>query len=114
VDEPNDGTEYPASDCSLNDEIPPQGAGLAPSASPPIPQHAIEAAETYQAELDDLLVHLAKHPDERWVAYRGRQRLGISADDLALHRECLAKFPDGRFCVYGIDGALKYPNDTEV
>jgi hypothetical protein len=114
VDEPNDRTEYPASDCSLNDELPPEGAGSAPPAGPPVPQHAAEAAETYLAELDELLTHLAQHPDERWVAYRGRQRLGISADHHGLYLACLERFPDGQFFVYGIDGASKYPNDTVV
>ena len=79
-----------------------------------IPEHTAQAAAAYMAELDDLLAHMAAHPEERWVAYRGRQRLGFGTDDLALHQECLRQFPDGEFHVYGIDGSMKCPNDTVV
>jgi hypothetical protein len=81
--------------------------------SEPVPQHATEAYETYLAELDELLSHLAAHPAERWVAYRNRQRLGFGTDDLTLYHECLAKFPDRRFCLYGIDACAR-SHDTVV
>src|SRR5437764_1993422 len=72
-----------------------------------IPEHTAQAAAAYMAELDDLLAHLAAHPEERWVAYRGRQRLGFGTDDLTLYQECLRQFPDGEFHGYGIDGSMK-------
>jgi hypothetical protein len=78
------------------------------------PPYAREAAAAYRTELDELLAHLAAHPEQRWVAYRYGQRIGFGTDDLALQRECEEKFPDGLFRVYGIDGADKYPEDTVV
>jgi hypothetical protein len=113
VDEPNDGTEYPGSESSLAPVTRPE-SGIDETSVRPIPRHAAEAAETYTAQLDELLAHLATHPDERWVAYRGRLRIGFGTDDGALHRACLVRYPDGEFCVYGIDGALKYPDDTAL
>jgi hypothetical protein len=82
--------------------------------NPDAPPHVRDAATAYFTELDELLAHLATHPAERWVAYRGSQRIGFGTDDLALQRECLEKFPDGLFRVYGIDGADKCPEDTVV
>lgn len=98
MDEPKDVTEYPGNECSLE----PDGGAVEPVV-PPAPRHAAEAAEAFRAEFDDLLAHLAKHPGERWVAYRGRKRLGFSSDQLGLYLECLERFPDRQFCVYGID-----------
>lgn len=76
----------------------------------PIPQHAAEAGQAYLAELDELLAHLAAHPDEQWVAYRGRQRIGYGTDHRDLYTVCLERFPDRQFCVYGIDACAKYPD----
>ncbi len=78
------------------------------------PPHARAAATAYFTELDELLAHLAAHPVERWVAYYGSRRIGFGGDDLELHRECQAKFPDGLFRVYMIDEANKYLEDTVV
>jgi hypothetical protein len=82
--------------------------------NPDAPPHARDAAIAYRMELDELLAHLAAHPAERWVAYRGSRRIGFGTDHLALHRECQEKFPDGLFRIYGIDGADKCPEDTVV
>lgn len=81
---------------------------------PLIPQHVAEAAKTYLAELDELLSHLAVDPSERWVAYRGRQRLGFGSDQSDLYTACLDRFPDRKFCVYGIDACAKHLEDTVV
>lgn len=82
--------------------------------NPDAPPHARDAAIAYRTELDDLLAHLAAHPDERWVAYRGGQRVGFGTDHRELLLACQEKFPDGLFRVYGIDGADKYPGNTVV
>jgi hypothetical protein len=79
-----------------------------------IPQYAREAAETYLAELDELLTHLEVNPTERWVAYRGRQCLGFGSDQRGLYIACLERFPDRQFCVYGIDACAKHLEDTVV
>ena len=113
MDEPKDTGEVPASECSPNDEAL-WGDARGDSHMPPIPRHVSDAAAAYDAELDELLIHLAAHPGERWVAYRGHERLGFGTDDLELSRDCLAKYPDGRFCVYGIDASAKYPEDTVI
>lgn len=78
------------------------------------PPDEVAAIHAYIVEFDELLAHLAAHPDEHWVAYRGSQRVGFGADDLALHNECAAKFPDGRFHVYGIDPILRCSPDEIV
>lgn len=78
------------------------------------PPHVVEAAETYYAEIDELLAHLAAHPADRWVAYRGRQRLRFGPTAYALHQELDREFPDQRYSLFGIDEADKYPNDTVV
>ncbi|WP_171471389.1 hypothetical protein [Frigoriglobus tundricola] len=78
------------------------------------PPHAVEAAATYLAELDDLLAHLLAHPNERWVAYRGRERLGFGTSQRMLYLECVQRFPDQQVCVYGIDACAKCPDDTEI
>ena len=84
------------------------------SADPTAEPHAFEAATAYIAEFDELVARLTEHPDERWVAYRGGQRVGFGTDDLALLNECSAKFPDGLFNVYYIDPTLAYPDETVV
>jgi len=78
------------------------------------PPHARDAAIAYLTELDDLLEHLTAHPQEKWVAYYGRQRIGFGTDYLELFRECAAKYPDGLFQIRGIDGADKCPEDTVI
>lgn len=78
------------------------------------PPDEVAAVHAYITEFDDLLAHLAAHPDEVWVAYRGSQRVGFSADHLALLNECAVMFPDRRFCVYGIDPILRCSPDEIV
>lgn len=80
----------------------------------PTPDYVVEAAAAFHAELDELLEHVKAHPEERWVAYRGGQRVKIGTNDLALYRELAALYPDKRYCVYGIDGPLRNPDDTVV
>jgi hypothetical protein len=46
----------------------------------PVPQYAIEAYEGFLADLMELLAHREANPTDRWVAYRGRQRLGFGND----------------------------------
>jgi hypothetical protein len=70
-----------------------------PAADP----HVVEAAEAYYAELDDLLAHLAAHPQDRWVGYRGRERVGFGPTGYALHQRLEREYPDGRFHVLFID-----------
>lgn len=82
--------------------------------NPDAPPHARDAAAAYFTELDELLAHLATHPTERWVAYRGSQRVAFGTDHRGLERECLEKFPDGLFRVYAIDATNKYLADTVV
>jgi|SRR5579872_3445778 len=90
--------------------IPPETApddGYKAWVSEPAPQHAEQAFRTYLADLDTLLSHLIKNPSDRWVAYRGPQLLGFGSDERTLYRECLAKFPDRQFCLYGIDASAR-------
>ncbi len=82
--------------------------------NPDAEPHAFEAAVAYINDFDELVAHLATHPEERWVAYRGGQRVGFGADHLALLNECSAKFPDGLFRVYGIDPTLACPPEESV
>ncbi len=84
--------------------------GVDPNA-PPLMR---DAATAYFTELDELLVHLAAHPAERWVAYYGRRRIGFGSNHPEFHRACQEKFPDGLFRVYRIDAANKYLEDTVV
>jgi hypothetical protein len=92
----------------------PPTTGLRISVDPDAEPHAVAATTAYIAEFDELLTHLAAHPEEQWVAYRGGQRIGFGIDHLALLDECLAKFPDEQFNVYYIDPTLKYPDETVV
>lgn len=92
---------------------PAAGPVAAPS-GPPVPEHTAQAAAAFRAELDDLLAHVAAHPDERFVAYRGPRRLGFGTDDLSLWQALERDYPDGRFAVFVIDECMKYPNDTVV
>lgn len=87
---------------------------VAGTGGPPVPEHTAQAAAAFRAELDGLLAHVAAHPDERWVAYRGRQRLGFGTDDFSLWQALERDYPDGRFAVFAIDECAKYPNDTVV
>jgi hypothetical protein len=105
VDEPNDARP-PANRLTI---VP-----VEPGTDPRVPDHACAAAAAYVAEIDDLLARLATHPDEQWVAYRWRERVGFGTDHLRLLNECLAKFPDGEFSVYYIDPCIKYPDDIVV
>ncbi len=73
-----------------------------------------DAITAYLTELDELLAHLAAHPADRWVAYYYSRRIGFGSDRREFERECLAKFPDGLFRVFMIDGADKCPEDTVV
>jgi hypothetical protein len=82
--------------------------------NPDAPPLVREAAAAYFAELDELLVHLAAHPAERWVAYYGSRRIGFGSNHPQFHRECQEKFPDGQFRIYRIDEANKYLEDTEL
>jgi hypothetical protein len=76
-----------------------------------VPPHAVEAYESFVADLNALLAHRVAKPSDQWVAYRGQQRLAFGLDDITLSRECLARFPDGRFCVYHI-GRQPDPRDN--
>lgn len=78
------------------------------------PPHVVEAAETYFAELDDLLTHVAEHPADTWVAYRGRQRVGFGPARAVLLQRLEGEYPDGRFHVLFIDEVDKYPDSTVV
>jgi len=102
-----------ATDSSESPVVLAQG-GLSQEVKAIIPEHAREAAETYLAELDELMTHLELNPSERWVAYRGRQRLGFGADHRGLYVACLERFPDRQFSVYGIDVCAKQLEDTVV
>jgi hypothetical protein len=80
----------------------------------PVPQYAIEAYEGFLADLMELLAHREANPTDRWVAYRGRQRLGFGNDQTPLYNECLARFPDGKFRVYWIGKQPDYNNTVTV
>jgi hypothetical protein len=110
----HDNPTHDAMDCSESPVIPSQDGVFQEEVFPPIPQHATEAAETYLAELDELLSRFTANPTERWVAYRGRQRLGFGSDQRSLYVACLERFPDHQFCVYGIDACAKHLEDTVV
>lgn len=99
-------TDPPATDAG--EQWPP---GFDPDVPPP---HAKAAAAAYRAELDELLAHLAAHPDEQWVAYHWGQRIGFGSDRPAFERECLRKYPGGGFFIYGIDPVLRHPEDTRL
>lgn len=77
-----------------------------------IEPHRLDAAAAYEAELDDLLAHLAEHPADRWVAYRGRQRLRFGPTGYTLRQELIREYPDGQFALFGIDESDKYPDST--
>ncbi|MBX9624653.1 MAG: hypothetical protein K2X82_12670 [Gemmataceae bacterium] len=77
-----------------------------------IEPHRHEAAAAYEAELDDLLAHLAAHPADRWVAYRGRQRVRFGPTGHALYQDLIREYPDGQFALFGIDEVDKYPDST--
>lgn len=85
----------------------PAGDRAAGSSLPAAEPHVAEAAEAYYAELDDLLAHLAAHPADRWVGYRGRERVGFGPTGYALHQRLEREYPDGRFHVLFIDAADK-------
>lgn len=82
------------------------------SSLPPAEPHVAEAAEAYYADLDDLVAHLAAHPADRWVGYRGRERVGFGPTGYALRQRLGQQYPDGRFHVLFIDGANKHPRVT--
>lgn len=84
------------------------------SSLPPAEPHVAEAAEAYYAELDDLIAHLAAHPADRWVGYRGRERVGFGPTRAALHQRLEREYPDGRFHELFIDEVDKYPDSTVV
>ncbi len=92
----------------------PAGATDGAGAEPEMPAFVRDAAAAYEAELDDLLAHLAAHPAERWVAYRGGRRIGFGTDRREFLRACLDRFPDRQFRIYGIDGADKCPENTVI
>ncbi|MBX9582180.1 MAG: hypothetical protein K2X87_17890 [Gemmataceae bacterium] len=75
---------------------------------------AIASAAAFEAEIDELLAHRAAHPADRWVAYRGPQRLRFGPTGYALHQELIREYPDGEFSLFGIEASVKYPNDTVV
>ncbi len=75
-----------------------------------IPPHARESIVAYTAELDDLLAHLAAYPTERWVVYRGRERVRFGSDKYNLYCDCVKAFPDRDFCIYGIDASVRSQN----
>lgn len=79
----------------------------------PIPQHAQDAINAYMAELDMLLAYQATNPDVHCVAYRGSQRIGVGTDHHKLFDECLTKYPDQQFCVYGITANARF-QDTVI
>ncbi len=80
----------------------------------PVPQYVIEAYEGFVADLKDLFAHSAANPSDRWVAYRGKQRLGFGANQTPLYNECLAKFPDRQFVIYSISEQPDYTNTVTV
>jgi hypothetical protein len=82
--------------------------------SEPVPQYAIEAYDGFIADLKELMAHREANPADKWVAYRGRQRLGFGSNQTPLHNECLAKFADGKFCVYHIGEQPHYSDMLTV
>jgi hypothetical protein len=69
----------------------------APAQSSPI----LEAS--YQAFLDDLSTLLPEHAGH-WVAYAGKQQVGIAESKRELYRQCLAAgYSAGEFLVCGIE-----------
>lgn len=76
--------------------------------------HVAEATAAFYAELGELRAHRAAHPADRWVGYRGRQRVGFGPTGAALSWELEKVYPDRRFHVLFIDTANKYPGITGV
>lgn len=76
--------------------------------------HVAEATAAFYAELGELRAHRAAHPADRWVGYRGRQRVGFGPTGAALSWELEKVYPDRQFHVLFIDTANKYPGITDA
>lgn len=81
---------------------------------PPLPI-IIEASEAYFRDQAELLAHRAAHPDEKWVAYHGSQRVAIGTSKRELVKECLRRgIPWKQFLVIGIDASIKPVMETTL
>jgi len=81
---------------------------------PPLPI-IVEATDAYFRDQQELLAHRAAHPNEKWVAYHGNQRIAFGTSKRELIALCLKQgIPWKQFLVLGIDASIKRIMDVTL